>query len=189
MAARFPRWIPEGSAPVTLEGSPAVVYQQERVGAPYAIGYVGESSKPAFNYRFRSPEQRAEYVSKFLANQKAIAESKAARKAARLAELRAFVPSLKAGEVLEGSWGYDQTNTHFFKVLEVKGKRALIQELAHQSVPGSQGFMSERVMPGEQLVGEASWRPVMVGDRVNHPKGYCALYRWDGKPNYSSWYA
>lgn len=182
------RWIPAGSSPVTLEGSPAIVYQLETAGAPYAIGYRGKQVRPSFHYRFKSAEQRAEYVAKFLAQAKEKAEARAVHEAARLQQMRSFVPNLKAGDVLAGSWGYEQTHVEFFRVLEVKGKRALIQELSHRALDGSQGFMSEKVLPGEELVGEPVWRPIMVGDQVNHPKGYTRMGKFDGGAKYSSWY-
>lgn len=188
------RWIPPDSQAVELPGVDAVVY----VKGLTAVGYLGKRSKSEFNYRFKGEAQRDDYVAKFLANQKAWADQKAKEKAEKAARRKTWVPDLKAGDILYGSWGYDQTNVEFVEVLEVKGKRALVQEVMHATV-GDKGYggMAAEVVPrpGEYMQGDAFkavWKPLLMGsDGTTRVKwhDYCSLTKWDGRPKYKSWYA
>jgi hypothetical protein len=188
------RWIPQGSQAVELPGVDAVAY----VTGLVAVGYVGKRSKSEFNYRFKDEAARDAYVAKFLANQKAWAEQKAMEKAVKAAKRKSWVPDLKAGDILYGSWGYDQTNVEFVQVLEVKGKRALVQEVMHanESDVGYGGMAANVVpRPGEFMQGDsfkAVWKPLLMSyDGTTRIKwhDYCWLSKWDGRPKYKSWYA
>jgi hypothetical protein len=187
------RWIPPDSTAVELPGVDAVVYATELT----AVGYVGKRSKAEFNYRFRTGQQRNDYVAKWLADQKSWSDQKAKDKADKAAKRKAWVPDLKAGDILYGSWGYDQTNVEFVEVLEVKGKRALVQEVMHAQVDGyGYGGMAANVVPrpGEYMQGDAFkavWKPMLMSSSGTSIKwhDYCHLSKWDGRPKYKSWYA
>lgn len=183
-------FIPNESKEITREGVEAVAYISEKNGAGYAIGYRGKATKPAFYYRFSSAERAeayaAEFIDKEALRQAARAAAKAEEKAARVA----FRTSLKVGDIVQGSWGYEQTNQEFYEVVEVSatGKSVKIREVAKAVVDGSAGYMSEQVvpMPGH-YVGEEIRKPVQLGDRV--PFKHCSLGKWDGRPKDQSHYA
>jgi len=182
------RFIPSNSTAVNLSGTAAVAYLY---GGHNAIGYRGNSKRPAFNYRFRDPERAQAYVDEFLKSEIEREQSTATRKAEKAAMRKAFKTSLKVGDILSGSWGYDQTNVEFFEVVEVKpsGKSVVIREIGGQGVPGSEGFMSQSVMPVPgKYTGKPLFKIVQPGDRITL-NSYCSLYKWDGKAQYSSWYA
>ena len=70
---------------------------------------------------------------------------------------------LKVGDVLSGSWGYDQTNVEFWEVTKLVGKRMVeIRELCCESI--ETGFMSGNAvpLPGQYTKKEA--RRVMVNE-------------------------
>lgn len=180
------RWKPPGSIEVTVPGVDAVAYVTENT----AIGYKGKANKPAFNYRFRDAQQRQTYVAGFFEKVKAAQDWTATKAAMRKAERASWVPDLQPGDVLYGSWGYDQTNVEFVKVLEVKGKRALVQELQVHCPETS--FMSGQATPTETLVGEPKWKPMLMGYKGSTRikwTDYCDLTKWDGQPKHMSWYA
>lgn len=83
----------------------------------------------------------------------------------RKQETAAFLEKLQQGTILWDSWGWEQTNVEFFKVIERNGSRVLIQELCHKTIPGSEGFMSDRVVPSDVLTGEPMWKQVR-GPRI-----------------------
>lgn len=58
---------------------------------------------------------------------------------------REFVHSAKVGDIYRTSWGYDQTNVEFFKVVEIRGKFAILREIACAS--RGDGFGSEKCVP------------------------------------------
>ena len=102
------------------------------------------------------------------------------------------------GDVLVSSWGYDQTNIDFWRVvsLTASGKSARIMPVAQRVVDYSTG--SERVVPGtgdvfreQDEVTTSLIRWYGHGDRlawcVGVPKGYRATARlWDGRPVFQS---
>lgn len=177
------RYIPQGSSPLERPGVNAVVYLKDR----YALGYRGNASKPAFNYRFKDAEAAARYAGEFLEKEEKCQAEAAQRKAAKKAERAAFKTSLKPGDILSGSWGYDQTNVEFFEVLEVKP--------SGKSVAGSEGFMSDSVVPAPGAYAEGS-KPMLKivqpgykgADQVKL-KSYCYLSKYQGGQKYRSWYA
>ena len=117
------------------------VYVYENVtGYPCAIAYQGRAKKPTFHTRYSSPDKRAEHVRVWMAS---IAEYKSERK---IRDVR----TLEIGDVLRSSWGYDQTNIDYYKVVELIGKS-----------------MVDIVEIGQQRVETGS----MQGNVVNYPRG------------------
>lgn len=135
----------------------------------------------------------------------------------RLSQLRQRAKSryqnpFQDGDILHHSWGYDQTNCDFYQVVGVKPHSVTLRKIAGQTVPGSEGFMSEKLMPvkdafiekgtqaltkhGQDITPQNPTIEKRVSFYVNDdetlryyisvPFGWCA--KWDGNPQYSSWY-
>ncbi|MDE1767659.1 MAG: hypothetical protein KGI27_15505, partial [Thaumarchaeota archaeon] len=98
---------------------------------------------------------------------------------------------VKVGDIFERSWGYEQTNVDFYKVLELtpSGKSAKVIKIG-QKIERATGFMSETVVADpDNVVGKEihTWRikqyreggPVYIGE----------TWRWDGEPCHQSHYA
>jgi len=100
----------------------------------------------------------------------------------------------KIGDVLYNSWGYDQTNVSFFEVVGLVGKASIeIRPIASDVVEGSEGFMSESVVP---VPGSFSDDCPVMRKRVDkwgavdiYKASYGRARKWDGRPKYSSHYA
>ena len=100
------------------------------------------------------------------------------------------------GDILVASWGYDQTNVNYFQVVRKTDKSIWIKEVGHRTnergnmcgycTPVKDCFIESRWLnfpeEGKQCrVDEDGW--VTVVKRVIH------AHKWDGQPNYVSWYA
>lgn len=126
--------------------------------------------------------------------------------------------SVKVGDIFHTSWGYDQTNTEYFKVVSISktGKTCEVVQIASETVKGSEGFMCESITPLPEVIlndGETCkvkierstlWHPYkkehqQIG-KINlrgsvfyasgHAKHLENLYRVDPtKAEYRSWYA
>lgn len=146
----------------------------------------GRALKPYCHHKFRSEEQRESFINEQKVNVKAWEDRKEEERLKR----KNFMPTLKADDILNGSWGYDQTNQEFFIVLEVKGKVVIIQELAHKSVENTQGFMCESILPDldSERLGEPIKKRILEGDRIKL-MDYCYISKWKGNAVYKSWYA
>lgn len=122
MKLNFPRefYIPKGSLKITSKNSPAVAYLKDGDGIkrPQALGFFGKANKPAFNYSFRSYEAAQKHVAQWLKDCDSIQENKAERKAKRAA----FRHTLKVGDILRSSWGYDQTNIDYYQITKLIGE-------------------------------------------------------------------
>lgn len=138
MRFKFKRenYIPKGAViKVADKQSDAVAYLYERVGVPYAMGFCGKRDKPDFNYRFKSVIHRERHIKRHFEDRRAAMK----RTEERRAETVKYQHSCQAGDIYRTSWGYDQTNVEFFQVVEVKGKYAILREIASHAEDGSMG--------------------------------------------------
>jgi hypothetical protein len=108
---------------------------------------------------------------------------------------RSFVTTLKPGDIISESWGYDQTNINFYQVIEVNGKNTItIREIAATITESGNMSMSGYTVPrpGEFLNDS---KPIIKrvqpglsnGEYINI-RSYSSGHLWDGKPLYCSWY-
>ena len=118
----------------------------------------------------------------------------------------------QVGDILHHSWGYDQTNCDFYQVVGVKHATVILRKIAAETVPGSEGFMCEKVMPvKDAFIEKGTQALTKVGHNITPqnptikkrvsfyvkedetlryyisvPFGWCD--KWDGNAQYSSWY-
>ena len=61
---------------------------------------------------------------------------------------------VKVGDIFHTSWGYDQTNTEYFKIVSISktGKTCEVVQIGSETVKGSEGFMSESITPTPEIV-------------------------------------
>lgn len=135
------------------------------------------------------------------------------RRAKKAEAKKYYVNPYKVGDILHHSWGYDQTNCDYYQVVESKPASVVLKKIGAKTVPGSEGFMSETLMPVKdsfitkghhalnQYTDELTPENHTITKRVSFyvkddgslkyfiptPYGWCDL--WEGKPEYSSWYA
>lgn len=151
-------------------------------GQIVAMGFIGKQSKPTLHVAFRSEKQRSDYVNDWINGLQKYEDLKAERRAKSKAD-----HSLKVGDILDGSWGYDQTNVDFYQVVEVKSpKTVVIREIASQTVEWNDHAWSGQCMPvkdkftGDPMVKRPS------GDNHIKMTSYLWISPWDGEPKYFS---
>lgn len=106
---------------------------------------------------------------------------------------------ITVGAIFVNSWGYEQTNVDAYQVVSVTPATVKVRRIGLEQVPGSDGFMSNRVRPVPGLFDERftklhAKRPYCwtfdgsVRWMLNTDYGSCEL--WDGaRSYYCSWYA
>ena len=99
----------------------------------------------------------------------------------------------KVGDVIYCSWGFEQTQVDFYRVIRVLPKQIEIAELTQKTVPGSEmahGMADDRV-PGDQLKenGDKYRLTVRLGGQLSKISSFQYPAKWDGRPKYCSWYA
>lgn len=149
-------YIPKGptvSRIALKDGSTEVYLYTTPRGGFLAMGFRGTAAKPAFHYSYRNEERRREAVEGFFASVRAWQAYRTERRAKQTAALN----TLKVGDILYTSWGYDQTNVDFYAVTRVSGKRVYVRPIA--SDYEQTGFMSGRAWPAMplQFTGPETW--------------------------------
>jgi hypothetical protein len=189
------RYIPGGSEPILPDPDdiPAVVYAR-RAGAGWAaIAYQGGRTKHDWHYSFPTRERLDRCVSEYFASVRRIAQSKAERREKARAA-RASGHPWRVGEIFHNSWGYDQTQCDFYQAVAVTPGTVTLRRIESRSVPGSEGFMSDRrtAIKDAFLADHSPQRKVVQFDRDGKPyipAEHGWMSPWDGSPKYCSWYA
>jgi hypothetical protein len=115
-----------------------------------------------------------------------------AQRKAEQAERRKTVDAsefYKVGDIVANSWGYEQTNVEFYRVVEVLPKSIRVAELMQKVT--EKNFMAGETVPAEDLRpnGTEYLLRVKSEGRLSNPKSYYYFRKSDGRPEYVSWYA
>lgn len=100
---------------------------------------------------------------------------------------------LKKGMIVYTSWGYDQTNIDYYKVLKIEGKKYFRMRKLQEKVTET-GFMSGHCVPIMKF--DPAFPEVVRGYKdkfgnltVTIDRVRMSVRAWDGKPKGCSWYA
>lgn len=114
-------------------------------------------------------------------------EEKARRAAARKA-LRAS-DFFSVGDILDSQWGWEQTQTDFYRVERVLEKSITIVPIAQRTTEYT-GSMSEMVTAiPDHVIGEPRTVRVLTGGSVRVRGNYGFASKWHGRPMHQSHYA
>ena len=154
------------------------VYFLEENG-PVAKVFGGKRSKPDFYSRYKSAERRQEAVDEYIKREK----ERAAEKVKERKERKKLKTSLKPGDILYNSWGYDQTNVDFYKVLSIKGQKVTLVEVAQKVAEAEMTY--ENVLPvADAEISKPFTR--MVGEYGFKINSFAYASKWDGKPKHQT---
>ncbi len=151
---------------------------------PALACFLGNSSKPSNNFYCHTIERRDEVIENFKSN----VIKRNSCKEERRKERKEFKTACKVGDIFVSSWGYEQTNVDYYKILEINGNTAIFVEIGKSVVEGSQGHDCCNVMPSpESIIGEPFKKIIQFGEYISMASyEYCC--KWDGRANYKSWY-
>lgn len=185
------RYRPDGWAAIRCkDGESVVYYGLNRDGKPAAYAYRGRAIKTKWRYWFRTDAERAKMVQSFLASLAANAE----RKAKASAERKTARHALEVGDVLESSWGYEQTNIDYYQVTRRSDKCVWIRPIRARRdgdgwtgdcvpLPGSfKGEETRHVVTPQNSVRITSFsyarkiEPVTVGGVKSYPVSHWTAY-------------
>ena len=146
-----------------------------------ALGFVGRRKKAAFFTHFVNAQQRDQYAENWLSEQEKEAKAAKARKA--------FEHTLKVGDILYSSWGYDQTNIDFYEVVETKGKKTVVLRRRNVCRGPEKEFMTADVMAGPGFMTDKTQSYRVTEGNWVRLNSYSGAGPWDGKARRISWYA
>ena len=145
--------------------------------------------KTEFAYRYGSVARMIEHIEQFLVDLDRAEQQKQDRKIARAVAKAAALESVKEGDLYVASWGWEQTNIDAYQVVAKKGATVTLREIAVASVEGSEGFMSDRVVPVKDEFIGAEFKKRITGRGINIDDVRYASPAEEGKDFYRSWYA
>ncbi|MFA4445451.1 hypothetical protein P2A95_21620 [Xanthomonas perforans] len=172
-----------GSTPETL-GDGSAIYTADDGSRFYLQAFAGKAVRACRRVSgyYRSVESPNLAIEQFK-------QSRASHHAAHLLRRQAATRphTLQVGDVLNTSWGYEQTNVEFFQVVAVTGAMATLREIAASYTEA--GFMSGKKTPHVgRFTGEPIRRRVGVSNTVKIDSSRRAT-PWDGRPQHVSSYA
>lgn len=136
---------------------------------------------------YRTTEARDAAMLALAKSAEATLKAKAERKADR-----AKPHTLKVGDILVSSWGYDQTNVDYYTVTATTANTVMLAPIASELAKGDPGVgpMSGYVMPVTpiKITGEAKRHRADSRGYVSL-SSYSSAHLWDGRKQYCSWYA
>lgn len=154
-----------------------------RGGSAFSAGaWAGKADKPLWFYNYRDESQREHQIQETIQYY----QSRVDVKRKRLEERKQFQHGLQVGDILAGSWGYDQTNVNFYEIVGVPAlKMVLLREIA-SNVVKSDGSGSDYVIavPGKYVGPVLKKIPQGAGSHGAYVKinSSVTAYKWDGKP-------
>src|SRR4051794_18893251 len=109
---KLTRWIPDNGFKITEKNGYGTVHvYRNPKGLLLAVAYTGNAAKSAWHFRFNSENELSAKVTSYFAGLVAWKQ----RKAGYRAESNQG-HSLKVGDIITNSWGYDQTNVDWYRV-------------------------------------------------------------------------
>jgi hypothetical protein len=171
--------IPPGSTPEADPNSDAIVYLYSDGSRYCGVAFVGRASKPRWHYAFGTEASRRAEIDRLFAERRRAKEARSVRSRAH---------SLRLGQILVSSWGYEQTNVQFYQVTRVLPASVEAREIAseqHEEPPGS---MCGTCTPiAHSFIGEPK---VYRADGTNfiRVRTYVRASPWDGSPRHWSSY-
>jgi len=179
------RWIPSGYTTIkhpSLPGTEVHVSPDKKS----ALAYKGKAINPAWHYSFKTPQATARKISDFFSYQEETHKDKIQRQQTK----DEFRHTLKVGDILSYSWGYDQTNVDFYQVVKATDKTVTIRMIAGKVK--ETGFMSGGATPAKgKFIGPPIVKRVTKGSQFEQnyiSMKYGSLQLYDGRPKYTSWY-
>jgi len=158
--------------------------------------------KTIFFYRFDNEIKREVYLQNYLDGLYRTKQAKEEKKAKNKQANSNLVASnyFKVGDIVLNTWGWEQTNVQFYKVMGVLPKSIRVIEIGQQTVENSYQYngMACDVLPDDtRTIGKefilrlkvSIWSDGKPTTHICNPARYYYFHKWDGRPQYKSWYA
>jgi len=141
---------------------------------PVVAMFVGKALKPKYYYRFPNEMDAARFIKTRVEYELNNINDRIDRKAAERDLKKNYRTSLKVGDIMHGSWGYDMTINEFYQVVEIKNKTITLREVGVERKAA--GYYYEDVRPEANcFIGEPIKRILQVRFYDGKPYEYIKL--------------
>ena len=180
--------IPETATKIELEDIKYIIYLWETENQGFIMkAFGGRRYRHDRFVAYKTEDLRQNELNKFIQEKRAIKQQNIDYKQAKKLREQEEFNEITPGDIFYTSWGYDQTNVSFYKLLKLKGKTGTFERLNSETVPGSEEFMSCDVKAGSGTGKEFTAR--FTGSTVKVDYGQRASKTTVDTSHYSSWYA
>lgn len=175
--------VPKDSVKISDKQSDAVAYLYvSKNGKPAAAVFYGKQNKAVSRFYYGNEHIRELAVTRSFEARRQTNQWKDERKAER-----AKPHTLKVGDILSGSWGYDQTNIDFFEVVATTRLSVDVRRLAQHRTATAWAQDDCMPIPGK-YISEATTHRCSAGNCIKSPvHGVASM--WDGRKEHSTSYA
>lgn len=151
-------------------------------GNPAIMAFKGKANKPAVYKAYFTTEDRDQAVKNIIKNRKSYLASVEKRR-----KERNKPHTLKVGDILHCSWGYDQTNNDYFQVTKLIGKTMVEIREIRARVVDTPHMTYQNVAPvADSFKGEPMRKKVDGYHNSVSIYSFANAYPHDGKPDYET---
>lgn len=156
-------------------GNLAVNVYRETIGQkPIVAMFIGKALKPKYYYSFKNEMDAARFIKTRVEYELNNINDRIDRKAAEKDLKKNYKTSLKVGDIMHGSWGYDMTFNEFYQITEIKNRTVILREIGMERK--ASGYYYEDVRPEPNcFIGEPIKRILQVRFYDGKPYEYIKL--------------
>ena len=145
-----------------------------------ACCHTPKTKKPFWHYRFKDLKQMDDTIKRAIESRISQKQSVIERR-----KERSQGHDYQVGDFIYCSWGYDQTNVDFFKVVSLKGKQTIEIVKVQKEYVEQNGAYGNKVQPTRIEKGQPMTKRV---GKNNHIALYGFTYgsKWDNVPKYET---
>lgn len=146
-------------------------------GETIARMYLGKSSKPQWAYRFKSETQMFDFITSEVEKVVKRKLTKLDAKADEKARIENEFKEVKVGDIFCCSWGYEQTNVDFYKLINLKGKKGTFIRVGYNTIEETSWCSSNIQCDPEDEFGE-TFTKLIQGKRFK-VSSYSSAYKME----------
>lgn len=158
------------------KGNLAVNVYKENLqnGGVIVAMFVGKALKPKYYYCFKNEMDAARFIKNRSEYEVNNINDRIDRKAKEKELKKNYKTSLKPGDIMHGSWGYDMTINEFYQIVEIKNRTVILREIGMERKAAGYGY--EDVRPSaNSFIGEPIKRILQVCFYNDKPNEYIKL--------------
>ena len=146
------------------------IYEDYSGARPIIAMFIGKALKPKYYYSFKCELDAKRFIKNYSEYELKNINDRIDQKAAEKELKKNYKTSLKVGDIMHGSWGYDMIINEFYQITEIKNRTVILREIGVKREAVS-GCYYEHVTPAQDC---------FVGEPI---KRILQVYFIDGKPH------
>lgn len=96
---------------------------------PVVAIFIGKALKPKYYYSYQNEMDAARSIKRYVEYELKNINDRIERREAEKELKKNYKTSLKPGDIMHGSWGYDMTINEFYQIVEIRNRTVILREL------------------------------------------------------------